>query len=271
MAITYYMLKMPPFLMFTLIVMTGVLVAGTMTWIFGKHSRLKIQRAHNEVTGFLFLAIASFYALLLSFIVLIVWEELNDTRQTVTREGSSAMGLYRDIKFYPDTLASQQLMAVYLDYVYNVIDDEFPGMAEMQTSRKTPESFDKVFYHLEHLQPQTPFQIQLVSEMFTNLNALAMNRGLRLATMETEIAPPLWLPIILGALLTLLCAMLLDIEHKRMHIVLNAMLGAFIGTFLFIIILLDHPYAGSFNIQPDAYLHIFTSEGWTPTQGKVHP
>ena len=77
MAITYYMLQISPVLFFLLIVGGCALVAGLGTLLFRKLVKIKVQRSHNEVTGFLFLAIASFYALLLSFIVLVVWEQLN--------------------------------------------------------------------------------------------------------------------------------------------------------------------------------------------------
>ena len=263
MAITYYMLQISPLLLFILITVAVGLVAGISTYLFRKYSNIKILRSHNEVTGFLFLAIASFYALLLSFIILGVWGSLDETRGNVSKEGSSAMGLYRDIKFYPDTVESKQLMALYLDFVYNVVDDEFPNMEHMQLSRKTPESFDKVFYKMEHLNPKNPFQIQLVAEMFNHLNELATYRGLRITSMETEISPPMWLPLILGAMITIVCAMLLDIEQSKMHIGLNTLLGVFIGMFLFIIILLDHPYAGSLGIKPKSYMEIFTMEQWT--------
>jgi hypothetical protein len=262
MAITYYMLQISPVLFFILIISFGAIFAGVGTLLFRRHISIEVLRSHNEVTGFLFLAIASFYALLLSFVVLVVWDQLNETRGNVSKEGSSAMGLYRDIKFYPDTLESKQLMVVYLDFVYNVIDEEFPNMEHMKLSRKTPEALNRVFYKMEHLNPKTPFQIQLVAEMFNHLNELATYRGLRTTSMETEISPPMWLPMILGAIITIGCAMLLDIEHKRLHIALNALLGIFIAMFLFIIILLDHPYTGSQAIQPKSYKQIFTMEQW---------
>ena len=146
MAITFYMLQISPYLLFILIVGFGALLAGLATFFFRKYVPVKILRSHNEVTGFLFLAIASFYALLLSFVVLVVWDQLNETRANVSMEGSSAMGLYRDIKYYPDTARSKELMASYLEFVYNVLDDEFPKMAKMESSRKTVESFNKVFF-----------------------------------------------------------------------------------------------------------------------------
>ncbi len=260
MAITYYMLQIPPWLFFTSIVLTGVLVGIGLTFLFHKVFKLKILHSHNEVTTPLFLAIASFYALLLSFIMLVVWERSNETHSTVSKEGSSAMGLYRDIKFYPDTLVSDELMKVYLNFVYNVVDDEFPAMEKMKLSDKTSDAFNRVFYAVEHLNPETPFQIQLVSEMFKNLNELATYRGLRITAMESEIAPALWLPMILGGFITLISSILLDIGHRRTHYLLNALLGAIIGAFLFIIILMDHPFTGSLGIEPKTYMQIFSIE-----------
>ena len=260
MSITYYMLQIPPVLLFILMIGISGLIAGVSTYIFRKKVQLMVLRSHNEVTGFLFLAVASFYALLLSFVVFVVLDQLNETHSNVSREGSSALGLYRDIKFYPDVVESKLLMAVYLDYVYNVLDEEFPNMQKIQTSIKTPEAFNKVFHKMERLNPKDAFQIQLVAEMFHHLNELSIYRGLRNTSIETEIPSPMWLPIMLGAFITLFCSMLLDIEHMRMHITLNTILGIFIGMFLFIIVLLDHPYTGSLQIKPKSYQKIFLLE-----------
>jgi len=262
MSFTNYLLQIPSVLLFLLIISVGAIASGLSTLLFRKYANLKILRSHNEVTGFLFLALASFYAFLLSFIVFMVWGQMNDTRNNVSKEGSSAMGLYRDIKFYPDTIESKQLMIVYLDFIYNVIDEEFPNMEQMKQSRKTPVSFDHVFYKMEHLNPKNPFQIQLVSEMFNHLNELSTYRGLRNTSFEKEIPYALWWPIILGALITIFCAMLLDIEHTRLHISLNSLLGIFIGMLFFIILILDHPYSGSLCIKPQSYKQIFTMEQW---------
>jgi hypothetical protein len=271
MAATYYMLQIPPVLFFILIVLFGASVAALTTFLFRRYVRLKVQRAHNEVTGFLFLAIASFYALLLSFVIFVVWDESNNTHSIVSKEGSAAMVLYRDIKFYPDSVSSMPLKAAYLDYVFNVVDEEFPNMARMELTRKTPESFDKVLVEMLRISPQTPTQVELLGTMLTNLDELAMLRGERITTMHTEIAPPIWLPMIFGGIITLLCAILLDIEHRRMHIFLTSLLGAFIAMFFFTIILLDHPFTGSLAIKPTRYKQIFTSEQWVKDAATVSP
>lgn len=266
MAISYYLLQIPSVFLFVCLILFGAVFAGVGTYIFRRYIKLKILRSHNEVTGFLFLAIASFYALLLSFVVLIVWEQLNETHTNVSKEGSSALALYHDIKFYPDTSDSKKLMTAYIDFVYNVIDEELPNMQVIKLSRKTPESFSKVFYEMEHLNPKNQFQIQLVAEMFNHLNELSTYRGLRIASIDTEIPSTMWLPIMFGAFITLLCAMFLDIEHTRIHLIINSMLGAVIGMFLFILIVLDHPYTGNHGIKPKSYKEIFTLERWDSEQ-----
>ncbi|MES2587334.1 MAG: DUF4239 domain-containing protein [Bacteroidota bacterium] len=260
MAITYHMLQIPTIWLFIIMISSGALFAGTLTFIFRKYIRVKVLRSHNEVTGFLFTAIASFYALLLGFVVFTVWGQLNDTQTNINQEGGSALSLYRDIKFYPDTLDSQKLKTVYLGYVFNVIDEDFPNMEKLKLSSKTPESLNKVFYTLESLNPKNPFQTQLLGEMFHHLNELCTLRELRISAMETEIPPSMWLPIMIGAVITIICAMLLDIEHTRILIGLNSLFGAFIGMILFTIILLDHPFAGSLKIEPKSYMEILKIE-----------
>jgi hypothetical protein len=256
MAITYYMLQIPTVWLFIMMIFSGALFAGILTFIFRKYIRVKVLRSHNEVTGFLFTAIASFYALLLGFVVFIVWGQLNDTQTNINKEGSTALGLYRDINFYPDTLDCQELKKVYLAYVFNVIDEEFPNMEKMKLSSKTPESLNQVFSLMENTEPKNDYQTQLLGEMFHHLNELSTFRQLRISAMETEIPAAMWLPIMFGAIITIVCAMLLDIEHARILIGLNSLFGAFIGMILFTIILLDHPFTGSLRIEPKSYMEI---------------
>jgi ABC-type multidrug transport system fused ATPase/permease subunit len=270
MDITSSMLQMPPFLMFILLVALGGILAGGGTILFRKFVSLKVLRSHNEVTGFLFLAIASFYALLLSFVVFVVWGQMNQTHSNASKEGSSAMALYRDIKFYPDTTESRQMMVVYLEFINNILTEEYTNTEVKVSSRKTAESFNMVFHKMERLNPHNQFQIQLVGEMFNHLNELATFRGFRTGSLETKIPHPMWYPLLLGAIISIFCAMLLDIEHARLHIGLNTLLGAIIGMFFFIIILLDHPYMGTQRIKPKSYEQINILEGWSKEADPVN-
>lgn len=263
MSFTYYMLQISPYLLFALLIACTAIFTAIITHVFRKFHKVKILRAHNEVTGFIFMAVSSFYGLLLSFVVFLVWDQLNLIRTNASKEGSSAMSLYYDIKFYPDTIASKKLMAAYLEYVYNVIDEEYPNMAIMEPGRKTPEALSVVFYEMEHINPPTGFHAQLVGSMFNHLNEIATYRGLRITSMDSEIPNIIWLPILLGGFITLLFALLLDIENSRLHIAINSMMGIFIAMLIYTIIILSHPFTGSIRVEPKAYKEIFTVESWT--------
>lgn len=252
--------SLSPYLLFFLITSIGAILGGLGTLLFRKYIQLKILRAHNEVTGFLYMSISSFYALLLSFIIFVFWAQLNETRSNASKEGSAAIGVYRDIKNYPDTAASQQLITVFLVFVRNVVDEELQSMKQMKLNRKTIESFNLVYNKIEKIHPQNAYQTQLLSEMCSDLNELATYRGLHIVAMKAAIPTPMWLPMLLGGIITLLCGMMLDIEHQRQHIILITLLGFFIGMFFFIIILLDYPYTGSLGIKPESYQQIFTFE-----------
>lgn len=262
MSLTYNMLQLPIVVLFILLVLSGGFIAGTITFFFRKYIKLKILKSHNIVTGNFFLVIGSFYALLLSFVVFVVWNQLNDTEGNVSKEGSSALALYRDIKFYPDTLESKKLLTYYLDFANNVVQEEFPNMKLMKLSRKTPESLNNVYYAMERLNPKTPMETVLAGQMFVQLNELSSYRGIRTSSIDTEIPAFMWLPILLGAIIVIISGLFLDIEHVRIHIGLNFLLGSFLGLLFFTIILLDHPYTSDEGIEPKSYKQIFVLEKW---------
>jgi hypothetical protein len=57
-------------------------------------------------------------------------------------------------------------------------------------------------------------------------------------------------------LITLIFVTMLDIENTRLHIFLSAMLGAFIGLVMYLIVILNYPFSGYLSIQPTGYQEI---------------
>jgi hypothetical protein len=89
--------------------------------------------------------------------------------------------------------------------------------------------------------------------MFTALNELATARSLRQLDASSEIPSELWTPLILGGGIIFLFSLMIDVESKRLHILINSLLGAFIGLVIYLIIILDHPFTGQIKIEPDEY------------------
>src|SRR5262245_63218268 len=88
---------------------------------------------NNEVAGFKFAVIGVFYAVLLAFIVVAVWEGFRDTEGTVRNEAKAAVDLHRVASVLPGQ-ASADIRRDVITYVKDVRDVEWPKMAAGESS-----------------------------------------------------------------------------------------------------------------------------------------
>lgn len=250
MSFTYLLLQISPFVLLVVIVLLFSVIGVLFTYYFRKHVNLRPMRAHNEAVGYIFAILGGFYGLLLGFVVFLVWDSLNGAQADSSREGSAAIALYRDINYFPSQQQIAQVKAAYLDYVHAVIDYDFPDMEAMKPLDKNSRTaFNKVFLLVGKLDMNDAYS----GQMFRQLNELSMYRSLRQLDASSSIPLEIWIPLLLGAAIILVFAILLDVESLRLHLSVNGLLGAFLGLVIFIIILLDHPFTGRMKIEPDGY------------------
>ncbi|QNK63902.1 DUF4239 domain-containing protein [Pedobacter sp. PAMC26386] len=246
----YLMLQIPAFILLILIVLVFTAIGIIATYFFRKKIRLNPKRSHNETVGYIFAILSGFYGLLLGFVVFLVWDSLNSAQNDVSREGSAAIALYRDINYFPDQERIAPLKTAYLVYVHSVIDQEFPGMESMKTLNKHHRD---PFNHVFAIMGRTNLGDLYSGQMFRQLNELSMYRSLRNLDASSSIPTEIWVPILLGGAIILVLAVMLDVESLKLHLFVNGLLGAFIGLVIYIIILLDHPFIGQLKIEPEEY------------------
>jgi hypothetical protein len=254
MRMIYYVLQLPPFLLLLIIfvVFGGVGVAGV--YLFRKYVKINYKRSHNEAVGYTFAILGGFYGLLLGFVVFFVWDSMKEGHNNADREGSLAKGLYRDIRYYSDSSqAKRDLMNSYLTYVNYVIEKEYPAMERLQDQGDSGRLyFNDVYYEMRKLHSN---EGQL-TQMFSQLSELATYRSLRQLDADSEISIEIWVPLMIGAFILLLSALMIDVESIRLHMTVTAMLGIFIGMVMYIIILVDHPFTGKIRIEPAGYREV---------------
>lgn len=66
--------------------------------------------------------------------------------------------------------------------------------------------------------------------------------------------------LLAGGVLVLVFATILDVENRRLHLLANGLLSTFIGLIIYIILILDHPFAGSLRMEPTDYQEIMIME-----------
>lgn len=247
---TYTILQFPPALLLAICAILFALIGAGGTYLFRKYVKLNYLRAHNEVVGYVFAILGGFYGLLLGFVVFFVWDSLNQAQNNANREGGLARGLYRDIKYYPKQQEVKQLMNTYIIYVHSVVEQEYPAIEHLQPINKNSRKyFNDVFRELEKLNPNDP----RIEQMFVHLNELNTYRALRQLDASSEIPGEIWLPLIMGAFIILIFAMMIEVQSVRLHMLINSLMGAFIALVIYIIIIIDHPFTGKMRIEPTEY------------------
>ncbi|MBW4889446.1 DUF4239 domain-containing protein [Mucilaginibacter sp. HMF5004] len=250
MDVSYHLLQLRPFVLLSVIVVFFGSIGALGTYFFRKYIKIKYKEGHNEVVGYIFAILGGFYGLLLGFVVFFVWDTLNQSQTHANQEGSLARGLYRDIKYYPDSVKMKPLMKYYMEYVHAVVEIEYPTMQKLQPLTSNDRKFfNNVFREIERLDASDP----RVEQMFRHLNELATYRGLRQLDGESDIPVEIWIPLLLGGLIILIIAILVKVESLGLHIAINASLGAFIGIVIYLIVIIDHPFTGELRITPTQY------------------
>jgi Ca2+/H+ antiporter len=255
------LLNLPTFLSMLLLILffagLNVFVTVFTRWFQAR----KIQdKTSNEITGYIFSVVAGFYALLLSFVVFQALDKYNNVQKDADTEASSAKSFYRQVKHYPDTAKTYGLKMEFLNYVKLVVREEYPAMAKWEKSELAHNSFEKVFEMTAKLNQTADSIKPATSLMVQNLIDLSKFRSLRQLAGDVEISQRMWEVLLIGGLIIAILASLINVKSRRYHLFLNGLMGAFIGLIIFLIITLDHPFAGSVKIKPDGYSLILNME-----------
>jgi hypothetical protein len=158
------------------------------------------------------------------------------------------------------------LDTAFIKYVKLVVNKEYPLMGEDKKSIETEKAFDRVCDIIGKLRitnngsAQTQiddFSQNMVNDhMLRELNEVTTYRNLRILSGDSEIPLAIGIPLLFGGFITLFFSILLNIENFRLHVLINGLLGCFIGVVLYLIVIIDHPYSGEICIKPNTYQQI---------------
>src|SRR5215831_19304844 len=105
----------------------------------------------NTVLG-PFAFVVTLYAFLLSFVVINLWQTFSQAQRTTVVEAETVAVLYRLTESFPGAQMVRQAMT---QYVRSVSQDEWPAMAEGQTSPQTEVLYNQIWQGVRDLLPST--------------------------------------------------------------------------------------------------------------------
>ena len=209
---------------------------------------LSFLETHHEVAGFLFGVVGMLYAVLLAFVVFVVWNEFEEAKVTVVREANELGDLFRLAQGFPAPLRHPARQAA-RDYARIVEGEEWAAMARGETSPRAGEAMDALWRIYGTAEPRTPRENALYAESLTRLGDLSDSRRLRLHDAGDSIPSVVWVELWAGGLTTVLFTYFFGVKSVRSQAWMVAALTEMIAFVLFLVAVLDHPFRGDVRVS----------------------
>jgi Protein of unknown function (DUF4239) len=206
--------------------------------------------ANNEVAGNYLQTLGTIYAVLLAFVVFVVWQQHNETRSAVEGEVNELCDFHRTISALPGTEPVRVRIRAYAQLV---VDEEWASMATGQVSRKAAAALESIWLALQQVEPGGKRQEVLYAEVLARFNDLSDARSRRLYCGLLRLPPSLWILLLTNGGLVVGSMWIFGLESFVAHGLMTAALAISIAFMLFLVADLDNPFWGAWRIDPNPF------------------
>ncbi len=231
-----------------LLVLTALAMSGPL--LIRRRIAFQKLRTNNEVAGFKFATIGVLYAVLLAFVVIIVWERFHDAEKALVAESGAAATVYRlSVGLSEETGAA--LRARLSVYLQSVLDEDWPAMAAGHASPATNRALNAVYAELVHYRPTDLHDSDLQADLLRELGQLTQSRRERLVMGEGTVPGAIWFVLFLGAVLVIAFTFFFATENVFTQSLMTGVLAALIFSAILVIIAIDRPFTGAVVVSQE--------------------
>jgi Protein of unknown function (DUF4239) len=217
-----------------LTVLVPILVAVAGLLLVQRLVPSRIRQEHNDVAGFIYAVVGIAYAVLLAFVVIVVWEQYEEARDTVETEANELAGVY----FLADRFSEpdrERVQGLVRSYARTVVEEEWPLMEEGKTSERASTLLRDLRFSLGNVDASTNRGLVLYDQGLTRLHGVSDARRLRLLEVTQGLPGILWVALLGGGVVTVCFTYLFGLENNWAHALMIAALTLVICGILFTI------------------------------------
>ncbi|MEX0173291.1 hypothetical protein [Streptomyces sp. LMG1-1-1.1] len=218
---------------------------------------------HNDMVGVTLGMFGAIYGIILAFVIVTLWTQLESTQTVVATEATDAALIARDAAAFP-TPVRDRLDVALGGYVHGVVENQWPMMREGAPDYDaTAGNLQAVFDVLQSYEPKTPREEVFYEEAVSHLNDVAAQRRARLTMAEQQLPPLLQILAFGGALVLIPLTFLYGMRRRRIQVLFVASVAGLIGFSLLLVLVLDRPFAGDLSVSPAPYRQGALARYWT--------
>ncbi|MFJ7069907.1 DUF4239 domain-containing protein [Streptomyces sp. NPDC101115] len=219
---------------------------------------------HNDMVGVTLGMFGAIYGIILAFVIVTLWTQLESTQTIVATEATDAALIARDAAAFPPPVRAG-IDAALSDYVHAVVEDQWPRMRAGEPSHgATANKLQGVYDVLQAYDPKTAREEVFYEEAVGHLDDVATQRRARLTMAEQELPPLLQVLAFGGAIVLIPLTFLYGMRKLRIQLLFVACVAGLIGFSLLLIVVLDRPFAGELSVSPAPYKEGALARYWAP-------
>lgn len=212
-------------------------------------SRLSLN---NEVAGFKFAVVGVFYAVMLAFVVIAVWEDYRDTQTAVRNEAKAAIDLYR-VTFTLPAEGAQEIRGHLTNYIKAVPEHEWRTMALGEPNETVERDLNLLSAAIFDVQPADRRELALYQHALALLTEITDARSERLDSANGSVPAILWFVLVVGGLITLGYPAFFASSNVIAQILMTASLAALVAMSLLLGLAFDFPFTGDPHITNEPF------------------
>jgi len=235
------------------IIVAIALAAVGLHFVLQRRTKFEALRKSNDVAGFLFAAVATIFAVVLGFLVIIVWEKYDAAVANSQVEVAAVSDLYRDVLPYP-AAERDQIRHELHDYMDTVVRVEWPAMQRGKSPTAAIRDLELIAWHVERFQPATMAESNAQSKAMDQVERLLDARRLRIHQNEPSVPLILWFALIVGACSLIGFAFMFGVENQTSQLIMTGILATVIGLLFVVVYEFDSPFSGAVGVPLDGWL-----------------
>jgi hypothetical protein len=241
---------LPELLLMVLPATTLVLLLLGLSWILRNRLKFKFTDIQIDFVMRVEITLFSMTSIVLAFTLVQTDINYRQADALVSAEGSRIEQFDRLLARYGDPQVAR-LRPVLKAYTRSIVDHEWPAMLNNADNELTNRIYSALSQQLLAIEPSTPRQSLIFSEILKSLDATAESRAARLNAVTVGLPSLYWEVIAFASVMLIVVGSLAATTRFRtLALALQLIsLGAFIG-FVFI---MDRPFQGRHAIVPDTF------------------